>query len=55
MSDELAVKQVVAHYVRAHDRRAGAAMARLFTPQGRVEIFYNHAGEPEPLGERIGA
>jgi hypothetical protein len=54
MSDELAVQQVLAHYVRAHDRRDGAAMARLFTPQGRVEIFYNNAGELEPLGELIG-
>ena len=40
MSDELAVQQVLAHYVRAHYRRDGAAMAALFTPQGRVEIFY---------------
>jgi SnoaL-like domain len=54
MSDELAVQQVVAHYVRAHDRRDGAAMAALFTPQGRVEIFYNSAGELEPLGKLVG-
>ena len=54
MSDELAVQQVIAHYVRAHDRRDGAAMAALFTPQGHVEIFYNKAGELEPLGELVG-
>ena len=54
MSDELAVQQVLARCVRAHDRRDGAAMARLFTPQGRVEIFYNNAGELEPLGELMG-
>jgi hypothetical protein len=54
MSDELAVQQVIAHYVRAHDRRDGAAMAALFTPQGRAEIFYNNAGELEPLGELVG-
>jgi SnoaL-like domain len=54
MSDELAVQQVLAHYVRAHDRRDGAAMAALFTPRGRVEIFYNKAGELEPLGELVG-
>jgi hypothetical protein len=54
MSDELAVQQVIAHYVRAHDRRDGAAMAALFTPQGRVEISYNKAGELEPLGELVG-
>jgi hypothetical protein len=54
MSDELAVQQVLAHYVRAHDRRDGAAMAALFTPRARVEIFYNNAGELEPLGELVG-
>jgi SnoaL-like domain len=54
MSDELAVQQVLAHYVRAHDQRDGAAMARLFTPQGRVEMFYNKAGALEPLGELRG-
>ena len=54
MSDELAVQQVIAHYVRAHDRRDGAAMAALFTPQARVEIFYNSAGELKPLGELVG-
>ena len=36
MSDELAVQQVLAHYVRAHDRRDGAAMAALVTPEARV-------------------
>jgi hypothetical protein len=43
--------------VRAHDRRGGAAMAALFTPQARVTIFYNnppHDGEPELLGELVG-
>jgi SnoaL-like domain len=54
MSDELAVQQVLAHYVRAHDQRDGAAMAALFTPRGRVEIFYNNAGDLEPLGELMG-
>jgi hypothetical protein len=54
MSDELAVQQVIAHYVRAHDRRDGAAMAALFTPQASVEIFYNNAGELEPLGKLVG-
>jgi hypothetical protein len=54
MSDELAVQQVLAHYVRAHDQRDGAAMAALFTPQGRVEIVYNNAGALEPLGELVG-
>ncbi len=56
MSDELAVQQVLAHYVRAHDRRDGAAMAALFTPEARVTIFYNHNpdGEPQVIGELAG-
>src|ERR1700722_14334077 len=54
MSDELAVQQVLAHYVRPHDRRDAAAMAALFTPEARVTIFYNNAGELEPLGELVG-
>jgi hypothetical protein len=56
MSDELAVQQVVAHYVRAHDRRDGAAMAALYTPEARVTIFNNNHpdGEPELIGEITG-
>ena len=56
MSDELAVQQVLARYVRAHDRRDGAAMAALFTPEARVTIFDNKNpyGEPELLGELVG-
>jgi SnoaL-like domain len=56
MFDELAVQQVLAHYVRAHDRRDGDAMAALFTPQARVKIVYNNPpdGEPEVLGELVG-
>ena len=56
MSDELAVQQVLAHYVRAHDRRDGAAMAALYTPEARVTIFYNNNpdGKPEVLGELAG-
>jgi hypothetical protein len=56
MPDELAVQQVLAHYVRAHDRRDGAAMGALFTPEARVTIFYNYNpdGEPELIGELAG-
>src|ERR1700678_2684872 len=56
MSDELDVQQVLAHYVRAHDRRDGAAMGALFTPEARVTIFYNNNpdGEPELIGELAG-
>ena len=38
MFDELAVQQVLAHYVRAHDRRDAPAMAALFTPEARVQV-----------------
>ena len=48
MSDELAVQQVLARYVRAHDRRDGAAMAALFTPDARVTMLYNNI----PTGSR---
>jgi hypothetical protein len=56
MSDELAVQQVLAHYVRAHDRRDGAAMGALVTPEARVTIFYNNNpdGKPELIGELAG-
>ena len=56
MSDELAVQQVLARYVRAHDRRDGDAMAALFTPRARVTILYNNNphGEPEVIGELAG-
>jgi hypothetical protein len=56
MSDEMAVQQVLAHYVRAHDRRDGAAMGALFTPEAHVTIFYNNNpdGKPELIGELAG-
>ncbi len=56
MSDELAAQQVLAHYVRAHDRRDGAAMAALYMPDAQVAIFNNHHpdGEPELIGEIVG-
>jgi hypothetical protein len=56
MSDELAVQQVLARYVRAHDRRDGAAMAALFTPDARVTMLYNNNPdrEPEVIGELTG-
>ena len=56
MSDELAVQQVLARYVRAHDRRDGAAAAALFMPEARVTILYNNNpdGEPEVIGELVG-
>jgi hypothetical protein len=55
MSDEREIQQVLARYVRAADHRNGAAMADLFLPEGKVELFYNNAGTPEPLGELVGS
>ena len=54
MSDERAVQQVLAKYVRGVDTRDGAAVAALFTDTGRVEISYNNSGKSEPLGELVG-
>ncbi len=54
MSDEREIQQVLARYVRAADYRNGAAMADIFLPEGKVEIFYNNAGKPELLGALVG-
>jgi uncharacterized protein (TIGR02246 family) len=54
MSEERAVQQVLARYVRGTDARDGAAVAAVFTEDGRVEISYNNSGKPEPLGELVG-
>jgi hypothetical protein len=54
MSEERAVQQVLAKYVRGADTRDGAAVAALFTDVGRVEISYNNLGKLEPLGELVG-
>lgn len=39
MSDHRAVQEVLARYVRAADRRNGAAMSSLFIEEARVEIY----------------
>jgi SnoaL-like domain len=54
MSEERAVQQVLARYVRGTDARDGAAVAAVFTEDGRVEISYNNLGKSEPLGELVG-
>jgi hypothetical protein len=54
MTDERAVQQVLAKYVRGADTRDGAAVAAQFAPTGRVEIFYSNTGKLEPIGELIG-
>lgn len=55
MSDERQVQEVLARYVRAADRRDGAAMSGLFTSDARVEVCYNRAGVPEKIAELVGA
>jgi len=54
MSEERAVQQVLAKYVRGSDTRDGAAVASLFTNAGCVEISYNNSGKLEPIGELVG-
>ena len=54
MSEERAVQQVLAKYVRGTDTRDGAAVAALFTDLGRVEISYNNSSRFEPVGELVG-
>ena len=54
MSDWEQVREHLARYVRATDYRNGAAMAELFVPDGRVEIFYANGGSPEQIGELVG-
>ena len=54
MSEERAVQQVLAKYVRGADMRDGAAVAAQFTELGRVEISYNNSGRSEPVGELVG-
>lgn len=54
MSDERAIQEVLARYVRAADHRDGSAMSNIFLSEGKVEIFYNNADTPELLGELVG-
>jgi hypothetical protein len=54
MSEERAVQQVLAKYVRGVDMRDGAAVAALFADTGCVEISYNNSGKLEPLGKLVG-
>lgn len=54
MTDERAIQQVLAKYVRGTDTRDGAAVAAQFASNGRVEILYNNAGKLEPIGELVG-
>lgn len=58
------VRESLASYVRATDRRDGAAMMGLFAPDAKLEIFAGHGdaavkiGEldgPEAIGHAVGA
>jgi hypothetical protein len=54
MLDHEAVREVLSRYVRAADRRDGAAMAALFVEHGVVEISHNNDGQLEPIGRLEG-
>jgi hypothetical protein len=54
MSERHAVQEQLARYVRATDHRDGAAMAKLFAPDGRVELFYANRDTHQLIGELIG-
>jgi SnoaL-like domain len=54
MSDIEAVRQILARYVRAADRRDGAAMASLFVENGIIEISHNDGGHLVPIGRLEG-
>ncbi|MDT7797824.1 MAG: hypothetical protein QOI78_1257 [Actinomycetota bacterium] len=54
MHDERAVQEVLAHYVRATDRRDGAAQGALFTDDADVRIFQKTGPDRyEPVGEPL--
>lgn len=48
------VREVLAKYVRATDSRDGAAMAKLFAPAGKVEMYVGRRDTAELLGELVG-
>ena len=54
MSDQHEVQQVLAKYVRATDERDGAAVASLFLPDGRIEIYCNGTDGHRLLGVLCG-
>ena len=55
MSDERDVREVMARYVRAIDRRESAALTGMFMPDGCIEIFHNQGGVPVPIGKIEGS
>lgn len=55
MSDIQDVREVLARYVRAADRRDGRAMSSLFVADAEVSIFYANGGKTELIGVLSGA
>ncbi|MEV6126499.1 nuclear transport factor 2 family protein [Streptomyces violaceusniger] len=54
MSDERKIQEVLARYVRATDRRDGAAQGTLFTDDAIVQIYTRTGQDPyEPFGEPL--
>jgi hypothetical protein len=52
--DSESVREVLSRYVRATDSRDGAALARLFAPDGKVQMFYGRGQNAELVGELEG-
>lgn len=48
------IQEVFARYVRAADRRDGAALAALFVPDGRVKISWRDGAIESPVGQLEG-
>jgi len=55
MSDERAVQEILARYVRAVDARSADDVAHLYVENGAEILSYNRAGVPEPIAEFGGA
>jgi hypothetical protein len=55
MSDERAVQEILARYVRAVDARNADDVAYLYVEDGAEILSYNRAGAPEPIAEFAGA
>jgi hypothetical protein len=55
MSDERAVQEVLARYVRAVDARNADDVAELYVPDGAEILSYNRAGTPERIAAFTGS
>jgi ketosteroid isomerase-like protein len=55
MSDERAVQEILARYVRAVDARNADDVADLYTANGAEILSYNRAGTPEPIAAFTGS